>query len=63
MLDAYHNVDFRVGAAFGSIELFAFARNLLDEDQEINGVLYGPGVEGVSLASPRILGAGIAGRF
>ena len=62
-LDAYHNVDFRLGAAFGNIEVFAFVRNLLDEEQEINGVLYGPGVEGSSLGRPRIIGGGITGTF
>ena len=62
-LDAYHNIDFRLGAAFGNIEVFAFVRNLLDEEQEINGVLYGPGVEGSSLGRPRIIGGGIIGTF
>ncbi len=62
-LDAYHNVDFRIGGAFGNLEVFAFARNLLDEEQEINGVLFGPGVEASSLGRPRIIGAGISGAF
>jgi iron complex outermembrane recepter protein len=62
-LDAYHNVDARVGAALGSVEVFAFARNLLDEEQEINGTLFGPGVEASSLGRPRILGIGLSGRF
>ena len=62
-LDAYHNVDFRLGAAFGEIEIFAFVRNLLDEKQGINGALYGPGVEGSSLGRPRIIGGGITGTF
>lgn len=62
-LDAYHNVDFRIGAGFGDVEVFAFARNLLDEEQEINGTLYGPGVEGASLGRPRIIGAGLTGKF
>lgn len=59
-LEAYHNVDFRLGAAFGSLEVFAFARNLLDETQEINGVLFGPGVEASALGRPRILGLGFS---
>ena len=59
-LDAYHNVDFRIGAAFGRLEGFVFARNVLDEDQEINGVLYGPGVEGVSLSRGRVVGIGLS---
>ncbi|MEO1081320.1 MAG: TonB-dependent receptor [Pseudomonadota bacterium] len=59
-LDAYHNVDLRVGAAFGDVEVFAFGRNLLDEEQEINGVLFGPGVGAVSLGQPRVLGIGIS---
>lgn len=58
-LDAYHNVDLRVGAAFGEIDVFAFGRNLLDEEQEINGVLFGPGVGAVSLGQPRVLGIGV----
>ncbi len=62
-LDAYHNVDFRLGAAFGDVEVFAFARNLLDDEQEINGVLYGPGVEGASLGRERIIGIGLTSIF
>ena len=62
-LDAYHNVDFRMGAAVGNFEVFTFARNLLDKRQEINGTLYGPGVEGASLGRPRIIGAGVTGAF
>lgn len=62
-LDAYHNVDFRIGAAFGRVEVFTFARNLLDEEQEINGTLFGPGVEASSLGRPRIIGVGVTGGF
>jgi len=62
-LDAYHNVDVRFGAAFGDVEIFVFGRNLLDEEQEINGTLFGPGVEASSLGRPRILGIGLSGRF
>ncbi len=62
-LSAYHNVDFRVGAAFGDIELYAFGRNLLDDEQEINGVLFGPGVEASSLGRPRIIGGGLSATF
>ena len=62
-LDAYHNVDFRIGAAFGNVEGFVFARNLLDDVQEINGVLYGPGVEGASLGRGRIIGIGLTSAF
>lgn len=62
-LDAYHNVDFRIGTAFGNVEVFTFARNLLDEVQEINGVLYGPGVEGASLGRGRIIGIGLTSTF
>ncbi|MDA8020639.1 MAG: TonB-dependent receptor [Thermoanaerobaculia bacterium] len=59
-LDAYHNVDFRAGVAFERVEVFAFARNLLDEELAINGVLFGPGVEAVSLGQPRIFGVGLS---
>ena len=62
-LKAYHNVDFRIGAAFGDVEVFAFGRNLLDAKQEINGVLFGPGVEASSLGRPRILGLGVTWTF
>lgn len=62
-LDAYHNVDLRLGAAFGNVETYAFARNLLDEEQEINGVLFGPGVEASALGRPRILGVGLTSRW
>ncbi len=62
-LDAYHNVDLRIGVAFGNVEGFVFARNLLDEKQEINGVLYGPGVEGASLGRERIVGLGLTTTF
>ncbi len=62
-LDAYHNVDFRIGAQVGGLEFFAFGRNVLDERQEINGVLYGPGVEGASLGRERIIGVGFTSTF
>ena len=62
-LNAYHNIDFRLGVAFGAVDVFAFVRNLLDEEQELNGTLYGPGVEGSSLGRPRIIGGGITGTF
>ena len=62
-LDAYHNIDFRIGVAYGGVEGFVFARNLLDEEQEINGVVYGPGVEGASLGRERIVGLGLTTTF
>ncbi len=62
-LEAYHNVDFRIGATLGSTEIFTFARNLLDDEQEINGVLYGPGVEGASIGRGRIVGIGLTSTF
>ena len=62
-LNAYHNVDFRIGASYGALDGFLFARNLFDKKQEINGVLYGPGVEGASLGRQRIVGIGITSSF
>ena len=62
-MPGYHNLDARFGLDFGSMQAYLFARNLLDERQEINGVLYGPGVEGASLARGRILGIGFTADF
>jgi len=62
-LPSYHNVDARLGVRMGDSEVYLFARNAFDREQQINGVLYGPGIEAASLGRGRIAGVGISAEF
>jgi iron complex outermembrane receptor protein len=62
-MPGYPSVDARLGARAGSAEIYIFGRNVFDREQQINAVLYGPGVEAASLARGRIAGIGFSAEF
>lgn len=62
-LPEYHNVDVRLGMRVERTEVYVFSSNLLNEERAINGVLYGPGVEGVSYARDGVFGIGLSTTF
>ena len=62
-LDAYHLVNARLGIDFAGGEVYLFGRNLFDEQYEVNGNYYGPGVTAGTPARGRVVGVGAALRF
>lgn len=62
-LDAYHLVDGKVGLEFGTSEVYAYATNLLDEEYDVNGVFYGPGISTATPARGRTVGVGSLWKF
>jgi iron complex outermembrane receptor protein len=62
-LNAYHLVNGRIGIENPRGEFYLFARNLLDQDYNLNSVYYQPGVHTALPARGRVIGVGASAKF